>query len=275
MPRVDIVNFPKLIIQIPQDEFPDKIKIVMTGRVTPKQADARTADLLAKAKKLASLPALPEMSTTTWTETSFKKVIGVQKTAELKAPYDEIESVKAYAHRKDTTNEDPINVRMFTSRQNQAASSSKESTVNLENVWATYITLNKQEINSTYIVQYIQDTIPVGQAASIITQFSTFFGDIISKLMVPSLPTPKAIASKLLGPAAAVVQSALATAAEQYAKIKPTVDQLVSAAQAIVSMVQNPEEIVNYLPTLMTFLLQFIPQEKLSEVIYEYQGSGS
>jgi hypothetical protein len=275
MARIDIVSFPKLIIQIPTDEFPDKIKIVMTGRVVPKEGNAKTADLVAKAKKLANLPALPTMSATTWTETSFKKEINGQKTAELKAPYDEVESVVAYAHRKDTKNEDPINVRMFTSRQNQAPSSSKESTVNLENVWATYITLSKQKIDSNYIVQYVSDTISLDQVASVITPFTTFFGDIISKLMVPSLPTPKAIASKLLGPAAAVVQSALATAAEQYAKIKPTVDQLVSAAQAVVSMVQNPEEIVTYLPLLMTFLLQFIPQETLAEVVYEYHGDGS
>jgi hypothetical protein len=40
-------------------------------------------------------------------------------------------------------------------------------------------------------------------------------------------------------------------------------------------MVQNPEEIVTYLPLLMTFLLQFIPQETLAEVVYEYHGDGS
>lgn len=275
MPRVDIVTFPKLIIQIPTDEFPDAIKIVMQGRMVPKQADARTAQLASNAIKSSGLPTESNIEYTTWTESNFSKTINGMKTAEVKAPYDEVYGVIGYAHRKDSKNDTAVNVSMFTSRSNNTPSSTGSTTYNLDSVWATRFTLTKQKIDAAYIVSYVDNTIPIKQAASIITQFAGFFGDMISKLMMPSLPTPKAIASKLLGPAAAPVQNALATVAEQYAKIKPTVDQVVATAQGIVAIVQDPKKLVQYLPAIMAFLMQFVPQDKLAEVIYEFNGSGS
>jgi hypothetical protein len=276
MPRIDIKTFPKLIIQIPQAEFPDGIKIAMQGRTVPQAGDARTLQLATNMSSTLgiALPTEQQYSTTIWTESSFKKTLDGNKIAELKAPYDEIFSVVAYAHFKDQKKDDPITISMFTTRQNNAPSGTG-TTYNLEGVWATQFTLTKQVIEPNYIAKYAQDVIPINQTITLVTQFVGFFADIISKLLMPSLPTPKAIASKFLGPASAPIQMAIATIAEQYAKVKPTVDQVVTAAQAIAAIAANPAEIVTYIPAIITFLLQYVPQEKLAEIIYEFEGSGS
>lgn len=273
MPLVDIVNFPKLILMIPQSQFPDNVKIVMKGRVVPRGADGKTLQLAADAKSQLGIPQESPYSFTTWTESTFSQSNNGYKVAEVSAPYDEIISVVAYAHRKDFADNTPIDITIFTTRSNNQPSATN-TTFNLDKVWAVKFSMTKQTTDASYVVQFVEDTIPIAQAASIIAQFASFFGQIIAKLMAPSLPSPKAIASKLLGPASAPIQSALATIAEQYAKVKPTVDQITAAATAITAIAQDPKQIVNYLPAIMTFLIQFVGQDKIAEIIYDFKGGG-
>jgi hypothetical protein len=268
---VDIVNFPKLIIQIPQAQFPDNLKIVMRGRKTASGGDAHTLQLQSEARSSGGLPANDPFTFTTWTESNFTVSRGTNKVAEVAAPYDEILSVVGYAHRNDSSNDTEVDVTMFTARPNSQPSATS-TTYNLDSVWAFKMALTKQVIDSNYIVGFVDDTTTVGQGGSLITQFASFFGQIVAALINPTLPTPKAIASKFLGPAAAPVQQLLATTADQYAKVKPVVDEVVVAADAVAKIAQNPAVLVQYLPVLMGFLIQFIGQDKLAQIIYEFKG---
>ena len=118
MPTVDKDRFPKFIIQIPEEEFPDKLKIVVTGRETFAGADAKKQQLAAEARSLAvgaaGQPLTAPYFTKTYEEGDFKKTINGKKTAELKTPYDEISLIVGYAHREDPEDETPVNVNIFT-----------------------------------------------------------------------------------------------------------------------------------------------------------------
>ena len=272
MPTIDIVTFPILIISIPSAQFPDKLKIVMTGRKNP-TIDSNTAQLAANAKVAAGVPAPSPSQTTTWTESAFTQTQGDNKIAKLTPPYNEIDAVVGYAHRNDDTNDTPVNVLMYTTAAN-AQPSSLTTTFNMSSVWGYQFTMTKQTMDATYIVGFVGDTTPVGQTASLVVQFSSFFSQIVAQIMNPSPPTAKQIASIFLGPAAAPVQQGIASVATQYAKIQPTVNQITTAASSIADIINNPADIINDLPAIIAFLLQFIPQKEIAKVIFEYKGGG-
>ena len=270
MPTIDIITFPILIISIPSAQFPDKLKIVMTGRKNPIVSN-NTAQLAANAKVASGVPATSPSQTTTWTESVFTQTQGDNKIAKLTPPYNEVDSVVGYAHRDDDTNDTAINVTMYTTAAN-AQPSSLTTTFNMSSVWGYQFTMTKQTMDATYIVGFVGDTTPVGQTASLITQFSSFFSQIVAQIMSPSLPTAKQIASIFLGPAAAPVQQGIASVASQYAKIQPTVNQITTAASSIASIISDPANIIKYLPAIVAFLLQFIPQKDIAKIIYEFRG---
>jgi hypothetical protein len=271
MPVIDIQTFPILIISIPTAQFPDKLKIVMTGRKTPTAQDANVAQLSANAKVAAGVPAASPSQTTTWTESVFTQTQGTNKIAKLTPPYNEIDRVIGYAHRNDDTNNTPVNVLMYTTAAN-AQPSATSTTFNMSSVWGYQFTMTKQTMDATYIVGFVGDTTPVGQTASLVIQFGSFFSQIVAQIMNPSPPTPKQIASVLLGPAAAPVQQGIASVATQYAKIQPTVNQITVAASAIATIASNPASIINFLPAIISFILQFIPQKDIAQIIYEFKG---
>jgi hypothetical protein len=285
MPIVDKTTFPRLIIQIPEAEFPDEITIVMQGRNIPRDQDANTAQLTAQAQQAlaaagtlgigpGAIPIAPvAIYSKTWDKSVFSKVIKNKKTAELQTPYDEIFSVVCYAHRKDPKNTTSVNVDMFTSRQNYTPSA-QGSSAGLEGVWATRITLTKQNIDSNYAVKYIMDVFPPAQFTSALTPFVGYFGNIITTVMAVQIPSPKAIAAKLMGMFAAVVQQQIATYAQQAATIQPVVNQIITAANAIAAISKDPTAIIQYLPFIIGLLFQYVPQETIAEIIKEYRGQG-
>jgi transglutaminase-like putative cysteine protease len=271
MAKVDLERFPDLIIQIPEEEFPDTVKIVMQGRKVPLGNDAQKAQLAANAKELSGVPAEPNYLLTTWTESDFKKSINGKKTAEVKMPYDEVVNVVGYGHREDPEDDTPINVSMFvTTRSRRPAATS--TTYNLDGVWAYNMTLRKHQIDSNYVVQYTREATTVAQVGAGVGALAGFIGQIMAFIVAPSLPTPKQIASKLLGPAAAPVQSAIASASQQIAKAKKTAAQVKTVVNAVLGIVGDPATIVDYLPAILNFILQYIPQEDLSQVFPEFRG---
>ncbi len=274
MPTIDIVTFPILIISIPSSQFPDKLKIVMEGRSIPTGADANTQQLAANAKAASGAPAPSPTQTTTWTESNFNQTQGDNKIAKITPPpYNEIDRVVGYAHRNDDTNDTPINVTMYTTKAN-AQPSSTTTTYDLSSVWGYQFAMTKQNMDSTYMVEFVSDTVPIAQAATLVTQFSSFFAQIAQQIMQPTLPSAKQIASIFLGPAAAPVQQLIASVGSQYAKIQPTVNMITQAAAAITNIASNPASIITYLPQIVNFLLQFIPQKDIAQVIYEFRGGG-
>ncbi len=273
MPLIDIITFPILIISTPTAQFPDKLKIVMSGYNTSTTADANAyqSQVAANAKVAAGGTTAPTIVSTTWTESVFTETQGDNTIAKLTPPYNNISGVVGYAHRNDSNDNTEVPVTMYTTQPN-ATPSSTTTTYDISSVWGYQFTMTKQTMNSTYIAEYVNDTVPIGQTASIISQFSGFFGTIVSEIMKPTLPTAKQIASIFLGPAAAPLQMAISSVASQYAKIQPTVNQIVTAASAIQSIIQNPANIINDLPAIIAFLLQFIPQSTLAQIIYEFRG---
>ena len=272
MPRVDRKRFPRLIIQVPESEFPDNIKIIVTGRTLLLGAQGKTAQLAQVAKSGTGATAQPSYFTTNYTENDFKRTINEKKTAELKTPYDEIVNIVGYAHREDPKNETVVNVSLFTTTQS-GYPSGKGSTANMEGVFAYRMTLTKQNMDAAYISRYVQEATPIGQTASLIANFTSLLGQVMAVILNPSLPTPKQIASKLLGPAAAGIQNAIASNADKVAKVKKTADQLKQAANAIQNVISDPKSIVQYMPVIIGFLIKFIGQEKIAEIVYDFRSS--
>lgn len=272
MPTVDRKRFPKLIIQIPEEEYPDKVKIVITGRPQLQGGAGKTAQLASEVKTGAlGQPATPTYFTKTYTESDFKKTVNGKKVAELKTPYDDIRGVIGYGHREDPDDETPVNVSIFTTTQSQQPSS-RRTTFNLEGVFAYNFVMVKYNMDSAYITQYIREATPVGQGAAVAAQFSQFIPQVISAILNPALPTPKQVASKVMGPAAAPVQSFIASNAKTIATIKKEATKVKQVVNAIKNIAADPSSIAQYIPVLIGYLIKWIGQDKISEVVFSFRG---
>lgn len=283
MARVDKERFPKLIAQIPEEQFPDKLNIVITGNnyTTPNktsQLALQTGDQ-ALGSPFAQGGGLPD-SQKIIKEGDFggsQKIGGVNYlVAELETPFGNIKSVRGWASREDFENETPVEVRMFTATPNRTASApGQNSSVGLEGVWVYEFTMRKQSLNPEYIADYLLNGTGAGnaaQSASQIVPLVTQGAKAFAEGQLPAPPTPKAIASKLLAAGAAPVQQALALVGQQYAAIKPKVDQATAVAQAIKGIVEDPQTIITYIPLIMGFIFELIPKEEIAKVIYDFEG---
>jgi hypothetical protein len=272
MPIIDRKRFPKLIIQIPEEEYPDKLKIVVTGRPQLQGGAGKTAQLASEAKS-GSLgqPVTPTYFTKTYTESDFKKTINGKKTAELKTPYDEIVNTIGYGHREDPEDETPINVSMFTTTQSSQPSA-RNTTYNLQGVFAYNFTMVKYNMDSQYITQYVKEATPVGQGASVASQFTQYIPQVIAAIVNPSLPTPKQIASKVLGPAAAPVQKIIAENAKTIATIKKEAEKAKRVVNAVKNIASDPSSVATYIPVLIGYLIKWIGQDKIAKVVYSFRG---
>jgi hypothetical protein len=273
MPRVDRQRFPRLVIQVPEGAFPDNIKVIVTGRALLQGAAGKTAQLASEIKSGAlGQPVTPTYFSTNYTESDFKRTINGKKTAELKTPYDEIVNVIGYAHREDPKDDRPVNVFLFTTTQS-GYPSARGSTVYMEGVFAYQMTLTRQNLNAAYITRYIQEATIAGQVTAIAGNFAALLGQVMAIIVAPSLPTPKQVASKVMGPAAAPVQNAIATNADKVAKVKKTTAQLKQAANAIQNIISDPSSIAQYMPVVVGFLVKFIGQDKIAQIIYDFRSS--
>jgi hypothetical protein len=132
--------------------------------------------------------------------------------------------------------------------------------------------MNKQELTVDYCTSFFVNGTPVGQIGQAVANFASQAATIVAQGLLPALPTPKAIAAKLLGPAAPAVQTFIATVGYQLAKYKPTVEVIVGIAQAITSIIRDPSSAQQYLPLVFSFLLEFLTKEILADTIYDFQG---
>lgn len=282
MARVDLERFPLLIIEIPVDQFPENgdIKITMRGR------KINTEDTLANRTSQLAVELLPGnierlTSLVTWTSSDFVATSpdGQRRTTRnLKMPFNEVQSVTAYARRDDPEDNTPISVNMYTTTSG-GLKSARGTTTNLEGVWAFQMTLTKQDITPAYATDFFVEATDPGQITGQIGALVTEAAQIVAGVLVPSLPSPKALAAKFLGPAAAPIQAAIATITDTIAKYKPIVDTTLAVATAVSNISQsiasgNLDELTQYLPVVWSFAFEIIPQENLSKVIYDFR-SGS
>lgn len=271
MPRIDRQRFPRLIIQIPEAEFPNNLKIIMTGRSLLQGSAGKTAQLAREAKSGGlGQPVTPTYLTTIFKETDFKKTINNQKTAELKTPYDEVVNVVGYGHRDDPEDDMPINVTMFTTTQS-GLPSIRGNSYNLDGVFAFRLILTKQPLDSAYITRYVQEATTAGQTTSIIANFAGILGQIMAAIINPALPTPKQVASKVMGPAAAGVQNAIASNADKVAKVKKTSAQIKTVANAIQNIISNPNAIATYMPIVIDLLIKW-RKDDIAQLVYDFRG---
>jgi hypothetical protein len=270
MPKVDRTRFPRLIIQVPEAEFPDKLKIILTGRPLLAGGQGNTAQLAADARSLSGRPAQPSYFSTTFEEGEFRKTLNGLKIAELRMPYDEVVNAVGYGHRDDPEDDTPINVSLFTTTQS-GLPSMKGNSYNLEGVWAYRLTLTKQPLNSAYVTQYIQEGTAVGQTASNVAAFAQILAQIMAAIVSPALPTPKQIATKVMGAAAAQVQNAIASNADKIAKVKKTADQVRTVANAIQNIIADPSSIATYMPVIIDLLIRW-RKDDVAKVVYDFRG---
>lgn len=272
MAIVDRERFPLLIIQIPEEEFPDKVKIIITGRTNLIGSDGRIAQLAAIAKEGSlGIPIAPTYFSKIYDESDFKKVVNSKKVAKLNTPYDEIVEVKGYAHRENLEDDTKIHVSVYTTTQNRQPSSTT-TTHNLQGVFAYNFVMNKYNMDASYITQYVLDAMPAGQIASVAVSLATLIPKVLSSIVNFSVPSPKQIATKLLGPAAAAAQLAIATWAQQLAELKPKVTKAQAAINAAINIVNDPSSITQYMPVLMGWLIKYTGQNKIAETVYSFKG---
>lgn len=264
MARADLERFPKLIIEIPESEFPDKIRIIMKGRKISKN---KTAQLAFKAA------AGPVYLLTIWSESNFKNksADGKKKVVKVDMPFNEIISVSGWAQRNNFEDLTPVNVNMFTTTSSGLPSATG-TTRSLDGVWSYQFTLNKQELTVDYCTTFLTDGTPVGQMTQAVATFAGQAATVVAKSLLPTPPTPKAIAAKLLGPAAIPVQTFLAVVGQQIAQMRPTITTVVAIAQAIAGIAKDPGSAKEYLPMVFSFLFEFIPKEDIAKVIYDFRG---
>jgi len=272
MPLIDKQRFPKLIIQIPEEEYPNKLKIVITGRPKLQGGAGKTAQLASEAKSGAlGQPITPTYFTKTYTESDFKRTINGKKTAELKTPYDEIIGTIGYGHREDPEDDTPVNVSMFTTTQSQQPSA-RGTTYNLQGVFAYNFVMVKYNMDAAYITQYVKEATPVGQGVAVAAQFTRYIPQVIAAIVNPSLPTPKQIASKVLGPAASSVQKIIAENAKTIATIKKEAEKAKRVVNAVKNIASDPSSIAQYVPVLIAYLIKWIGQDEIAKIIYSFRG---
>lgn len=271
MPRADLERFPLLIIEIPIEEFPEdgNIKITLTGRKVKEVS--KTAALAVEA-----VPGRFEFqsSTVTWTQDDFKGTSpdGKKKvTKNIKMPFNIIQGVAGWARRDDPDDDTPINVNMYTTTSS-GLKSARGNVRRLEGVWAFRFVMTKQDITPAYAKEYLTQGSSAGQAIKTLQQTAANATTLVTSLINPTPPTAKSIAAKLLGSSSSDKQSGLAKAAHQAAKYRPIIVKAIAVASALNQIIRNPEQLLQYLPVILAFLFEVIPQEQLAKIIYDFKG---
>lgn len=271
MPRADLERFPLLIIEIPIEEFPEDgdLKIKMTGRKI--QEVNRTEQLAVEA-----IPGRFEFltKTVTWTQSDFKGTSpdGKKKvTKNIKMPFNDIRAVSGWARRDDPDDDTQITVNMYTTTSS-GLKSARGTVTDLEGVWAFRFVMTKQDVTPAYAQEYLTQGTAAGEAAQTLASVTANATQLVTALVNPSPPTAKSIAAKLLGSKSNSVQSSIASAAYQNAKYRPIIATALAVGAALNQIIQNPETISQYLPVVLAFLFEVIPQEDLAKVIYDFRG---
>lgn len=277
MPKIDTTRFQYLIAEIPESQFPDKINIFIKGMNVPekKEKGAKVAQSVVEVTpglSAADPEKLYELKIIN--ESNFSTTVAGKKIAKLDIPFNLIKSISAWAQRSDIEDSTPVNVTMYVTTQNNQAST--------DGIWTSRFTLSQQPLTPTYLIDFLANGTPIGQIGQMIGTLVGQAASVLADLLMPTLPSPKALASKFLGPAAAPVQQALALLAQQYAKVKPYIDLAVQIAEAVVEIItaiaEGDEEklkqiLFKYLPPVLTFLFELIPEQALVDAgVYQFKG---
>jgi hypothetical protein len=277
LPKIDTTRFQYLIAEIPESQFPDKINIFIKGMNVPekKEKGAKVAQSVVEVTpglSAADPEKLYELKIIN--ESNFSTTVAGKKIAKLDIPFNLIKSISAWAQRSDIEDSTPVNVTMYVTTQNNQAST--------DGIWTSRFTLSQQPLTPTYLIDFLANGTPIGQIGQMIGTLVGQAASVLADLLMPTLPSPKALASKFLGPAAAPVQQALALLAQQYAKVKPYIDLAVQIAEAVVEIItaiaEGDEEklkqiLFKYLPPVLTFLFELIPEQALVDAgVYQFKG---
>lgn len=280
MARVDKEKFPKLVIQIPQAEFPDKITIVIFGNNYPVLSPRERVgvSIAAETLNVAGGERLPDTSKiiTEKDFTSKSKIKNIDyKVAKIDTPFSEISEIRCWASRSDNNNDTPINVEMFTTTQNNERSIGSYANIGFGGVFAYSTTLRKNHITVDYAVDYFLNGTQAGNIAKILMEVTPLVKTTIDNWkskMAPTPPTPKSLASKLLGPKAAQLQTAIAQASQQNAEFLQIAEQAIGIAMLINRARTDPKARAEVLKLLLIILINNIPQEEAAKVVYNFRG---
>lgn len=286
--KVNTEKFRRLIVRIPEDQFPDRLRILIKGyEITDQQQkdldkiDPRVQQLVADVannpqEKLYQLKWIEEKDFT-----SSSKVNGINyKVYNSKFPLSEITQVHGWADRDDTKNTTQVDVTMYASTESGQPSSTSNTTINMEDVWAYNFTMIRQTMTPTTIINYLLHGTKTGSVISAITDIFTYYFQTVANLPGQIQALPKAIISKFLGPDSAEVQSAIAQVATEAAKYQPVIDQILAVTAIIKEIVDETEgftkpptkAIQKYGLLLFSYLLAEVGPDALGSLVYDFFG---
>lgn len=270
MARIDKDQFPIIIIKIPEDQFPDKLSIVIEGSNVDTQRSKNTqlaiealdagfdtpfdkvnpnevGNVNISSAGVSANLKWPKFYTESAFNQSFKSRGVNFKAAVIDTPFNNLESVNAWAHRDNWEDNTEIEIEMFASSDLKDISAAGP-------VWSRRMTLRKYgELPIDYAVGFLLNGNPYGKAGKLIKAIIPLVQALLLFLtedLKPNVPTAKQIAMKLLGPSANIVQQKLAYLEEQYAKVKRMMNEVQRLLDIMVecNVLEDPVELPEIRP---------------------------
>jgi hypothetical protein len=280
MADIDTKKFPKIAIELDSDPSTLKELALYIEGMPP--TDPGIAELQAAAVGGVSeyanlLAALPQRTKIDKSSFNKKTVQGKDVWSKtIDTPYPKI--LRAFGYCKyDSTDKAaqlPVAVRMFTTTANNQASSTMSDTEKaglLEGVWAYSFTMTLQVVKAAYVGKCVMDILVPTELLNVGTAIIGEATKVIGIILAPPIPDPKAIAAKLLGPAATEIQNGISKAMQQLVQYKPYIDM----ATTLASIVQNiPNDPLNSLIALLAFALELIPEDQFIQLPFVYPLRG-
>lgn len=278
---INIERFRRLIVRIPEEQFPDRLRFVIKGykltettQQNVEDTDPRIQQLVADA---ANNPA-EKIYQLQWIEESdFKYTSKIKdvnyKVYNEKFPLNEITQVHGWSDRDDVEDDTAIDVVMYAATESGQLSSNSPTTINMDDVWAFNFQMTRQTMTPTTIINYLLHGTKSGSVVSQIGNFFSYFFETVASLPGTIKAAPKAIISKFLGPDSPEVQAAIATIATESAKYKPVTDKILLVSTIIKEFIEDPEEALKtYGALLFSFLLAEVGPAMLGDLVYDFFG---
>jgi len=280
MANVNTNKFKKLIIRIPEEQFPDRLTLVIKGYTPTEEMEAlerndpRVQQLVANA---LNNPAERVYEFRFIKENNFKTTSTIDgmsyKIYNEKFPLTEITQVHGWADRDDTEDETPVEVTMSATTESGRKSSTAVTTINMDDVWAYSFSMTRQSMTPDTILAYWFNGTETGAITTALIDMASYLIETLIKLPSAIAATPKAILSKFLGPNSPIVQSALADIATKLASVQPQVDQITLIVTILQEFVSNPEEAsVKYGMLLLSFMLEKLGPAAFGSTVYDFFG---
>jgi len=246
MAKIDKEQFPMIIIKIPENQFPDKLSLVIEGYESKGQTSKNTQLALDTIDASFDTPfdrvdtskvgkvnvagggfsanlRFPKFYSESIFNESFKSGGINFKVAVIDTPFNNIDTVRAWAHRDNWEDDTEIEIELFASNDLKDISAAGP-------VWSKRMTLRKySELPIDYSVGYLLNGNPYGKSGKLVKAIIPLVQALLlfmTEDLRPNVPTAKQIALKLLGPNANIVQQKLAYLEDQYAKVKRMLNEI-------------------------------------------------